>query len=422
MRRNLDLSNAQARRIALAAQGFADPRPRGRVDRRHLRRILGRMGLIQIDSVNVLVRSQELPLFARLGPHPRSLIDRAVRDGELFEYVVHEASLVPTDHYHLHRWRMREPYPWPEFRRRVERLGGYVEEVYQRVTSDGPLVAADLKARTAKKAGWWDLDDGKVALEALFFLGRVAATRRASDFTRVYDLAERVIPPEVLARPAPDGHEARKELLALAARHHGIGTLKDLADYHRLKLTPCKAALAELVEEQRLIPVTVREWDRPAFMHPLSLERRTLAARALLSPFDPVVWNRDRTLRIFGFHYRIGIYTPSARREHGYYVLPFLLGDQLVGRVDLKADRANGTLLVQAAWHEAGALEGVVAGELAHELLLMASWLELDRVEVTGNGSLGPALQRNLRPRQRRPARPALAGPRTREAADARPS
>ncbi len=387
------LSNAQARRIALAAQGFADPRPTGRVDRRHLRRVLDRIGLIQIDSVNVLVRSQELALFARLGPHPRTLIDDATRDGELFEYWVHEASLVPTDQYHLYRWRMREPYPWPGFRRRVQRQGDYIEQVYQRVVDEGPLVASDLKARVGKKGTWWDHDDGKTALEALFYLGRITARRRPHDFARVYHLKERTIPAEALARPALPEHEARKELLVLAAKYHGVGTLQDLADYHRLGLTLCKQALAELVEEGRLLPVIVQEWDRPAYLHPEARVPRRIRARALLSPFDPVVWNRDRALRMFGFHYRIEIYTPPPKRQYGYYVLPFLLGDELVGRVDLKADRANRALLVQSAWAEPGVNERELAAELMEELHLMASWLELDRIEVTGRGQLGPSLQ-----------------------------
>ena len=389
----LTLSNAEARRIALAAQGFADSRPTGRVDRRHLRRVLDRIGLIQIDSVNVLVRSQELPLFARLGPHPRTLIDDAIADGELFEYWVHEACLVPTDQYYLHRWRMREPYPWAGFRRRVQEQGDYIEQVYQRIVDEGPLVASDLKARVGKKGTWWDYDDGKTALEALFYLGRITARRRPHDFARVYHLRDQLIPQDALARPALPEHEARKELLVLAARYHGIGTLQDLADYHRLLPTPCKPALAELVEEGRLLSVKVQGWDRPAYLHPAARPRRRISARALLSPFDPVVWRRDRALRLFGFHYRIEIYTPAPKRQYGYYVLPFLLGDALVGRVDLKADRANRALVVQAAWTEPGVNAPEVADELLAELHLMASWLGLDRIEVTGRGDLGPTLQ-----------------------------
>jgi uncharacterized protein YcaQ len=388
----ITLSNAQAKRIALAAQGFADPRPAGRVDRRHLRKVLDRIGLIQIDSVNVLVRSQELILFARLGPHPRTLIDDAIGDGELFEYWVHEASLVPMDQYHLYRWRMGEPFPWPSFRRRIERQGDYIEQVYQRVAEEGPLVASDLKARVGKKGSWWDYDDGKAALEALFHLGRITARRRPKDFARVYHLREAMIPAEVLARPALPDHEARKELLARAAKYHGIGTLPDLADYHRLTPTHCKQALAELVEEGRLLPVTVSEWGRPAYLHPEARIPRRIRARALLSPFDPVVWTRERALRMFGFHYRIEIYTPPPKRQYGYYVLPFLLGDELVGRVDLKADRARGALLVQSAWTEPGVKEPEVCAQLMEELRLMASWLALDRIEVTGRGDLGPSL------------------------------
>jgi uncharacterized protein YcaQ len=392
--RSLTLSNVEARRIALAAQGFGEPRPAGRVDRRHLRRVLDRIGLIQIDSVNVLVRSQELPLFARLGPHPRSLINDAVNDGELFEYFVHEASLLPSAHYHLHRWRMHERYPWPGFRREVEALGDYVEDVYRRVVQEGPLVASDLKARVGKRGAWWDPDDGKVALEALFYLGRIAARRRPRDFARVYDLPERIIPTEALARRALGEHEARKELLLLAARHHGVGTIQDLADYHRLTPTRCKAALSELVEEGRLLAVTVGGWERPAYLDPSARLPRRIDARALLSPFDPIVWHRPRALRMFGFHYRIEIYTPAPKRQYGYYVLPFLLGEELVGRVDLKADRHNGALLVQSAWAEPGVNEREVAGALMQELRLMASWLALDRIHVSGHGSLGPQLAR----------------------------
>ncbi len=392
-RKTLTLSNTEAKRIALAAQGFAESRPSGRVDRRHLRRVLDRIGLIQVDSVNVLVRSQELPLFARLGPHPRTLISDALRDGELFEYVVHEASFVPTDHYHLHRWRMRERYPWPAFRREVEQLGDYVEEVYERVVAEGPLVARDLGARVGPRGTWWDHDDGKIALEALFYAGRVAVRRRPRDFARVYDLRERVIPADALARPALPEHEARKELLVLAARHHGVGTLEDLADYHRLTPTHCKQALAELVEEGRLLPVTVRDWGRPAYLHPEARLPRAISTCALLSPFDPIVWNRDRAMRMFGFRYKIEIYTPKPKRQYGYYVLPVLVGDELVGRVDLKADRANGALLVQSAWAEPGVNEREVADALMLELRLMAGWLELDRVEVTGRGHLGPRLK-----------------------------
>ncbi len=221
----------------------------------------------------------------------------------------------------------------------------------------------------------------------------MAARRRQNDFARLYDLAERVIPVDVLAQSGPPAHEAKKELLVRAARHHGVGTASDLTDYHRLSHT--RPLLAELVEEGRLVPVSVEGWSKPAFLHPDAVIPRRVNARALLSPFDPVVWNRDRIERLFGFHYRIEIYVPAAKRRYGYYVLPFLLGDELVARVDLKADRPTARLLVQSAFGEPGIDEGYVAAELAEELTSMARWLGLDAgIEVAARGDLAPALQR----------------------------
>ena len=385
------LSNSQARRIALGAQGFADKRPTGRVDRRHLRRVLDRMGLIQIDSVNVLVRSQELPLFARLGPHPRTLIHDATAAGELFEYWVHEASHVPTADHHLYRWSMESPRRWGSFRRFREERADFIEEVFEIVAERGPLPAGELSRREGKKGPWWDYDDAKVALEILFDHGRVAAVRRPNDFARLYDIAERVIPADVLARPTPPEREARKQLLVNAAKHHGVGTVADLADYHRH--THCKPLVAELVEEGRLVEVDVEGWKQPGYLHPDATIPRRIDACALLSPFDPVVWHRDRTQRLFDFHYRIEIYVPKPKRQYGYYVLPILLGDRLVGRVDLKADRAGRTLLVQSAWREPGIDDDVVE-PIATELASMAGWLGLERIEVARVGDLSDALRR----------------------------
>jgi uncharacterized protein YcaQ len=386
------LSLDQARRVALGAQGFADRRPTGRVDRRHLRRVLDRIGLIQIDAVNVLVRSQELPLFARLGPHPRTLIDDATAAGELFEYWVHEACHVPIDQYPLYRWAMHSHPRWKGFRRWAEEHPDFVAAVLERVRAEGPLVASDLAMRDRPKEPWWDWDDGKRALEHLFRTGEVAATRRTPDFARLYHAAETLIPLALRDAPAPDERDAKKELLVLAAKYHGVGTAADLADYHRL--THTRALFAELVEDGRLVPVDVEGWTQPAFMHPDATVPRGVSARALLSPFDPVVWYRDRGERLFGFHYRIEIYVPKPKRRYGYYVLPFLLGDRLVGRVDLKADRSTRTLLVQAAWVEPGEPEPQVAAELAAELTSMAGWLELDRVVVSDRGDLSAPLRR----------------------------
>ncbi len=388
------LSLAQARRIALAAQGFADPRPSGRVDRRHFRRAIDRMGLIQIDSVNVLVRSQELPLFARLGPHPRSMIADATADGELFEYWVHEASHVQTAHHHLHRWRMAREHKWDRYWTMTQRRPGFVEEVLRRIEVDGPIVSGDLSERVGKKGQWWDWDDGKIALEHLFWNGQVTATRRPHDFARVYDLTANVIPGHALETPTPAEADARKELLMLAAKHHGVGTMQDLTDYHRQKNAPCKPLLDELVEDGRLLLVQVQGWDKPAYLHPQAKLPRSIDACAFLSPFDPVCWNRDRSERLFGFHYRIEIYTPAPKRVYGYYVLPILWGDSLVGRLDLKADRHNGALLVQGAYAEPGVPMDELAPDVVRELHSMAGWLGLDRVQIADRGDLASTLGR----------------------------
>ncbi len=395
MARTAVISRSQARRIALAAQGFNDARPTGRVDRRHLRRVVDRMGIIQIDSVNVLVRSQELPLFARLGPHPRSLIADATAAHELFEFNVHEACHVPVELHPNLRWYMAEDHRWGAVARIRRDQPHLIDDVLARVRDEGPLVASDLQQRVGPKEPWWDWDDGKIALEHLLHAGVLTAVRRPSDFARLYDLTERVIPERVLAMPAPGEHDARKNLLELAARHHGIGTVEDLADYHRQKAVRSRPLIAELVEEGRLIPTTVEGWTKPAYLHPLAARPRRVSARALLSPFDPVVWFRDRALRLFGFHYRIEIYVPKPKRQYGYYVLPFLLGDELVARIDLKADRATGRLLVQGVFGEPGIDEAYVAEELAAELVEMAGWLALSEgIVVAPHGDLAPALTR----------------------------
>ncbi len=350
------------------------------------------MGLIQIDSVNVLVRSQELPLFARLGAHPRSLIADAAADGELFEYWVHEASHVPTSAYQLHRWRMRGDHQWKSVAALATRRAGFVDDVLARVAVEGPLTAGDFNERVGPKGSWWDWDDAKVALEYLFWTGQLSARRRATDFARMYDLTERMIPADVLASPEPSEREARKQLLLLAARHHGVGTLADLADYHRQKLTPCKPLVNELVEEGNLIPVQVESWAQPAYLHAQARIPRSIDACALLSPFDPVVWYRERALRLFGFHYRIEIYTPAPKRQYGYYVLPILWGDGLVGRLDMKADRHAGTLLVHGSYGEPGVPAEAVAADVAAELHRMAEWLGLSAVAVGSRGDLARAL------------------------------
>lgn len=391
------LSVAQARRLAIGAQGLTGTRPTVAPDRRHLRRVLNHTGLLQIDSVNVLARAHYLPAYSRLGPYDVTLLDRmAFKHHEMFEYWGHEAALLPVQTHPLMRWRMQRAEQlidrWGRIGKVVRERPGYVDWVYDEVVARGPVsageVAADEKRGTEE---WgWNWTDAKTVLEYLFYAGRVTVASRRN-FERRYDLPERVLPPEVLAMPTPDDDTAHRELLMLAARFHGVGTLGDLADYYRLKNPQARSRLAELVEGGRLEPVEVRGWPQPAYAVPDVVVPRRMAGRALLVPFDPLIWERSRTERLFDFRYRIEIYVPAHKRLHGYYVLPFLLRDALVARVDLKADRATGVLRVQSAWGEPGA-PADTATELAAELRLMAQWLALDDVVVEPKGDLAGEL------------------------------
>jgi len=286
--------------------------------------------------------------------------------------------------------------------RRDGRFADYVEMVYEQVAADGPLAASELEDGGEKGGPWWGWRDGKLAIEYLFVTGRVTAAGRRGTFERVYDLPERVIPAEVLARPTPGEHEAHRQLLMLSARSLGVATDRDLADYFRLKLTAARPRLAELVEAGSLVPVEVEGWpaNQRAYLHPEAGFPRRVDAAALLSPFDSLVWERDRTERVFGMRYRIEVYTPPPKRVHGYYVLPFLLGDELVARVDLKADRQSSTLRVPGAHTEPPHEPRAIAGPLAERLRSMAGWLELERVAVEDRGDLATTLRRDPAPRQ----------------------
>jgi uncharacterized protein len=389
------LSRAQARRIALAAQGFGEPRPDGPIDARRIARTVRRLGLLQIDSVNVLARAHYVPLFSRLGPYPTALLDAAAwgRPRRLFEYWAHEASLLPVETQPLMRWRMhrarRQEGIYGGLARFARERADYLAAVLAAVTARGPTTAGDLEG--AKGAGgWWGWSEPKRALECLFWEGRLTtATRRG--FERVYDLPERVLPPAVLAAPDPHPADAHRHLIAHAARALGVATATDLRDYFRFARDEGTAAIAELVEAGKLIPVRVEGWTQKAWRHRDARLPRRIAARALLSPFDPLIWERARTERLFGFRYRIEIYTPAEKRVHGYYVLPFLLGDALVARVDLKADRAAGVLRVQSAHAEPDAPPDT-AEALRAELRTMADWLGLERVAVAPVGDLAGAV------------------------------
>jgi uncharacterized protein len=394
------LSIAAARRVALAAQGLAKPRPSGPVERRQLTKLLGRLHLHQIDSVNVLARAHYLPAFSRLGAYPRELLDGLAwdRPRRLFEYWAHEASLLPLELHPLLRWKMaraeRGEAGWKSLRAfRIERRAE-ADAALARIAAEGPLAASDFEAKGA--GGWWGWSSAKAALEWLFLTGRISTATRRSSFERVYDLTERVIPDRILDLPAPSEADAHRALLERAARAHGVGTARDLRDYFRLSPGDAAPRLAELVEEGTLLPVQVKGWREAAYLHRDAKRPRRAEGRALLVPFDPLVWERSRAERLFGLRYRIEIYTPAEKRVHGYYVLPFLLRDSIAARVDLKADRQRGSLLVQAAHSEPEA-PADTAVQLAAELRLMAGWLGLEQVEARGRGGLARPLADSLR-------------------------
>jgi len=413
-RPEFDLSAEQARRLALAAQGFGRPRPGGRIDARHLRRAIDDFGLLQLDSVNVFLRSHYMPLFSRLGAYPRQAFDRLAwhEDGsgktrrarrrDLIEYWGHEASLLPVELQPLLRWRMAraDELAWKGVRRIGAEQPQLLEFVLKEVRERGPLRAADLAAEGCRRSPgeMWSWSEEKTALEYLFYSGQVCAARRVN-FERHYDLPERVLPQQVLEAPTPAEDEAQRQLLLIAAKRLGVATEPDLGDYFRLPRSESKARVAELVEDGGLIPVRVEGWSQSAYLsteRPAGL-RRAASARALLTPFDSLVWARERTERLFGFRYRIEIYVPAPKRVYGYYVLPFLLGDRLVARVDLKSDRQAGVLRVKSAFAEPGVDAAHVAAELADELRLLSAWLELGGVSVARKGDLAAPLRPFLR-------------------------
>jgi hypothetical protein len=375
-----------ARRIALAAQGFGIARP-ATVNAGHLRRTVDRLSLHQIDSVNVLVRAHYLPAFSRLGVYHRNLFDRAAWGPKarrtLFEYWAHEASLLPLDLHPLLRWRMAEAergeIGWRSLRVYAREHRRDADAVLERIRAEGPMAASDFENGKGQ-GGWWGWGEAKRALEWLFWAGLITTATRKPSFERIYDVPERVIPPAVLALPNPAAGDAKRQLIERSARALGIATATDLRDYFRLDPPSARTAIDELVEENVLIPVAVEGWRTPTFLHREAKRARRINGQALLAPFDPLVWERSRTEKLFGFRYRIEIYVPADKRVHGYYVLPFLMDEQLVARVDLKADRRRSRLLVRQVTLEAEAPKET--GErLSAELRLMADWLGLETVD-----------------------------------------
>ena len=383
MAQRLDsLSIADTRALALAAQGFDTARPKTKATQRHVDALISRLGVIQIDSVNVLVRSQELPLFSRLGNHNRNAIPKATEQQKLFEYWGHEAAHLPVEIHPLFRWKME-----------AARLGrakhwgltsfyddnkAFVKRILKHVEKNGPTTSRELSTRTEKKGTWWDWDEAKVALEYLFLTGQLMSRGRGTDFARIYDTPERVLPKDVLNAPTPSEQDARKQLLVRSAIAQGVATSSDLADYYRQKPATVKPLIAELVEEGELRVVAVDGWTEKAFVHRGAKLPKQLHATALLSPFDSLVWCRPRNERLFDFHYRIEIYTPKEKRKFGYYVLPFMMNGEMVGRVDLKADRANSKLLVHSVHTEKDVKRSTINDALNNELGAIAAWLDLN--------------------------------------------
>jgi hypothetical protein len=399
----------QARRAALAAQGFAEARPASGVTRRHLGRLTDRLRLLQLDSVNVAVRAHYMPVFSRLGAYAPALLDEAAwaphsarRPRMLVEHWAHEACLLPAGDWPLLQSGAKRAGWWRHYRELIEAQPVLAEEVLAAVRDVGPVGAGTLErmlvgdSRPRRGGSWWNRSDVKRICEYLFGAGLLTTGARVS-FQRLYDLPERVLPPAVLAAPPVEQDEAARRLVRYAARASGVATEPELRDYYRLGPAETRLAVVELVDAGELERVEVRGWRLPAYRLPGTRMPRQVRARALLCPFDPLIWERARTERLFGFRYRIEIYTPEPKREFGYYVFPFLLDDALVARVDLKADRKACVLRVPGAFAEPGAPIDRVAGELAAELRLMAGWLELGDVVVGERGGLAAPLAAALR-------------------------
>lgn len=403
-----DLSLPEARRLALSSLGFGAPRP-AKPGLAHVRGVAQRLNAIQIDSVNVLVRAHHMPAFSRLGPYPVATLDTlAYKRRELFEYWGHAACLLPTALYPLLRFRMDVRHSGRHWGVSTPAMRRFIEAVLEQVKARGPLTAAEIEGGGKATGSWWGWSEGKRAVEILFHQGRVAVSGRRN-FERLYDLPERVFPPHVLSAVVPSPDDSKKQLLVLAAKAHGIGTARDLAGYFHIEgwydrsrtdgrlRSELPRLMAELVEEQRLQPVRVDGWQEQAYTLPQAKIPKQLHASALVSPFDPLLWERAPAQRLFGFDYKIEIYVPAPKRIYGYYVLPFLLGDRFAARVDLKADRQSSTLLIPGAFLEDGLSPSYVAAELAQELRSLAHWLNLDRIAVGDKGNLAQVLRKHLR-------------------------
>ncbi len=394
------LSIHEARRIALHAQGFRGQSRDVKPTWHKISRAINDLHLLQIDSVNVLVRSHYLPLYARLGDYDRSALDKHSFENKhrrFFECWAHEASIVPLELHPLMRWRMERAKRGDGIYAHMDRFGkenkSYLKSTLAHIVKSGPIRGADVPGGGKSSGSWWGWSKGKLALETLFDQGLLTAATRQG-FERIYDVPERVIPSEILNLPTPGEAQTFRTLIEQSAIALGIGTETDLRDYFRLPIVEARKAIAENVEAGVLRKVSVEGWRPKAYLHQTAKLPKSAGATALLSPFDPLVWNRDRAERLFNFHYRIELYTPQLKRKFGYYVLPLLVGDRLVGRFCLKADRATSTLRVNASHNETGIEPSAIAGAAKVELHKMATWLGLDHVSVAKIGNLAGELRK----------------------------
>lgn len=395
------ISLKSARRLALTAQGFSGAQPTpGKATRwQALSKVIDNLNLLQIDSVNVLSRSHYLPLFARLGSYDKAVLDKhtlAPKNRRCFEYWAHEASILPYRYQPLLRWRMDDARNGTgiykglvEFARNKPQV---IADTLEKVRAEGPLRPRDFGQPAVRSGEWWGWNDNKTALEHLFWTGDVTTASR-NGFERLYDVPERVLPDDTHAAPSPCRADAIRELARHSARALGISTETDIRDYFRLPVADARQAVADLVESGELHMVEVQGWNKPGYIWHEAKSARSFERATMLSPFDPLVWNRDRAERLFDFRYRIEIYTPAPKRQFGYYVLPILIGEHLSGRLCMKADRQAGTLRVNAAWHEDGIDPGAASESIAPALHNMSRWLDLERVEIAGRGNMATQLK-----------------------------
>jgi uncharacterized protein YcaQ len=383
------LSLKQARRVVLAAQGFNGRQPPDVIKASHVAQLIERLGVLQIDSVNALVRSHYLPLYSRLGNYSPTLLDQAAwsqgRHRKLFEYWGHEASLLPVTLYPLLRWRMQRASQGEGIYQQMAKFGReqptVIAQVLQMVRERGALGAGSISTRQERAGPWWDWSAEKQALEWLFAAGEVTVAGRRG-FERLYDLPERVLPSAVLDHPELTESDAQRGLLLHAVKALGVGTEKDIRDYFRQDPLPARVGIAELLEAGAIQAVSIESWKQPAYTLPELTIPRKVQASALLSPFDSLIWERARTERLFDFRYRLEIYTPQAKRIYGYYVLPFLYNEHIAARIDLRAERAVGRLAVHAVHEEAKGLDEEGMQALARNLRQLADWLGLPQIQI----------------------------------------